>query len=82
MLTRTQRKVFDAIQSCGAIGVGRDAIMSRVYADHPDGGPEWINVICVHITAINRKIRPLGYKIHATRGPGSVYRLVVLEATS
>jgi hypothetical protein len=50
-------------------------LMDYVYADDPDGGPEEHNIISVMVKHINSRITDYGWKIIATRGPGSTYHL-------
>jgi hypothetical protein len=53
-------------------------LMSHVYSDDRDGGPEGTNIISVMVRAINVRIEHRGFKITATGGPGSIYSLVRL----
>lgn len=51
-------------------GMTRDALFHRLYGHRADGGPYSLNIISVHISLINRRIKPLGVKITAScRGP-------------
>lgn len=59
-------------------GVSRGQIMDSVYADNIDGGPEFGTVISVHVAGINKLLAPEGVKIHSTRGPHALYRVVAL----
>jgi hypothetical protein len=51
-------------------------IMGAVYANDIGGGPEKPNIISVMVMRINEQIAHRGFKVRATGGPGSVYRLV------
>lgn len=57
-------------------GVTRGQLMWLVYGEDPNGGPDSPNVVCVHIWHANKELRPQGYEITASRGRGSLYRLV------
>ena len=56
-------------------GVTRGQIMDTVYANSPDGGPEWANVISVHVKKMNAELAKRGLRIKSTMGPQSIYRL-------
>ena len=60
-------------------GVTRDQIADHVYADDPNGGPEWTSTISVHIHWMNIKLSKLGLKIASPRGRSSNFRLRKLE---
>lgn len=61
-------------------GVTRAQLIWLVYGEDPNGGPNNPNVVCVHISNANRELRPQGYEIAATGGPGSIYYLVRTDA--
>ena len=56
-------------------GVTRDQVFERVYADDRDGGPDYPNVISVHIASMNRMLKPLGVRIHSTGGHWTRYTI-------
>lgn len=74
---RVKKRIYDCIAK-NPQGIGRDEIMDKVYGDDPDGGPEFVNVISVHVLRINKLLKAEGVKIHSTRGPHATYRLVAL----
>jgi hypothetical protein len=58
-------------------GITRAEIISAVYADDPNGGPENANGIAVLIHHANKELMPQGFHITpAWRGRGARYRLV------
>lgn len=51
-----------------------------LYADRPDGGPEYFNCISVQLNLLRKKIEPLGYTITKNFGtPRLGFRLVKME---
>ena len=56
-------------------GVGVGEIMDFVYRQDPDGGPDAMNTIAVHISKMNKELRKKGIEIRASRGRGAVYTL-------
>jgi hypothetical protein len=60
-------------------GVTRDQVFERVYADDRDGGPDYPNVISVHIFDMNRMLEPLGVRIHSTGGRWTRYTVKSLS---
>lgn len=54
-------------------------ILDFVYADDPDGGVTAHNIVSVMAMAINKQIRPQGFEIRASGGPGSLYTLIRIE---
>ena len=73
-LPRIKRRVFDYIASHP--DCGRDAIISSVYADDRDGGPETSGAISVHICGINRILAGTGTRISWTKTKPATYRVV------
>ncbi len=76
-LVGKQRQLFEIVQSAGVVGITSMAILRRLYADDPSGGPESPNIISVMVRIINQKIRKFGLKINGQRGSGGFYRLVI-----
>src|SRR6516164_5920763 len=56
-------------------GVTRQQILDRVWADDIDGGPEFANVVSVHVKAMRPILEREGVTITCARGPGATYRL-------
>jgi len=54
-LTRTQQKMFDAVDASGRRGIDRRALMDAVYGDDPNGGPMYVNTLDV----MRAKMRPV-----------------------
>jgi hypothetical protein len=57
-------------------GKSRNEIIDHVYADDPDGGPEWTSTLSVHIHFMNWRLRKLGLRIAAM--PWHGYRILPL----
>lgn len=70
-LTPVQNKIFQIIRKAGKYGISRDEVHKKAYADDIDGGPEWGNVISVHVNRINKRLKPANMKIIAEQGRGS-----------
>ena len=74
---RVKQRIYEYI-AAHPEGVSRRQVVEAVYADDPDGGPEYMNVIAVHVKQMNPKLATLGVRLVASGGPHSVYRLVAL----
>lgn len=61
-------------------GVTRGELMDCLYATDPNGGPDYPNTISVLIHFANIRLRPLGFRIKGSGGPGSRYYLEKLGA--
>lgn len=72
-----KRRIYDAI-SKHPEGLNRRQVIEMVYGDDPNGGPEEMNVISVHVQKMNERLLDKGVKIASSGGPYSVYRLVAL----
>jgi hypothetical protein len=60
-------------------GVTVPQIMDAIYADDPNGGAECRQVIPTMAFAINKQLKPIGYRVASTRGPGAIYTLVQIR---
>lgn len=78
VLSLTERRVFDAIHKAGQAGATRSHVFGKVYGADPNGGPETLNVICVHVKNINRKIGKLKLQIRSTMGHHARYMVMSL----
>jgi DNA-binding response OmpR family regulator len=56
-------------------GVTRRQIMDAVWADDIDGGPEFANVVSVHVKLMRPILEREGLTITCARGPGANYRI-------
>lgn len=63
-------------------GVTRSELLDCLYANDPNGGPDYPNTISVLIHFANIKLNKLGYRIKGSGGPGSRYFLETLGADS
>jgi hypothetical protein len=60
-------------------GMSLQAIADRIYADDPDGGPDFAsNSIWAMVARANVELADQGHRITSTKGRGSVYRIVKL----
>lgn len=78
VLTPKQRKLYEIVRSAGQLGITCRDLMNRLYADDPDGGPDSQNVVQVHTSFANKRLKAFGFAIRGRGGHGSVYRLVKL----
>jgi DNA-binding response OmpR family regulator len=69
-----KRRIYEFI-AAHREGVTRQQIMDHVWSDDIDGGPEFANVVSVHIKAMRPTLEHEGLTISCARGPGSTYRL-------
>jgi DNA-binding response OmpR family regulator len=60
-------------------GVTRRQSMDAVWADDPNGGPEFENVISVHVHRMRPTLEREGVTITCARGPGATYRVKKLS---
>jgi hypothetical protein len=67
-LPRVKRRIFEAIDR--RPGITADELMSVVYADDPNGGPDSRKCIHVHVAQLNRRLAREGMTIrgHVTDG--------------
>ena len=76
LLTPMQLKIYNIVRKSkhGIIG---PELVSKIYADRIDGGPDWASVsMCVQIKNMNMRLAVVREKIKAdTRGKGGRYRL-------
>lgn len=64
----------------GGAELSAEAVASRVYADHADGGPDTAsNVVRALIYKHRADLAPYGWAIATQRGPGGGYRLVMAD---
>jgi hypothetical protein len=57
-------------------GITAGDLANLVYADRPNGEPEWAaNSIKCTIHYANKELAPQGYRIKSDMGPGARYRL-------
>lgn len=54
-------------------------LLDYIYWDDPSGGTDKHNIISVMAKAINVRIASQGWRVRATGGPGSMYRLTRLS---
>jgi hypothetical protein len=78
---KVRQRLYDYI-SKHPEGVSLQDIADYVYAEKPDGGPKWAeSSLYITIQRVNRKLLAYGKLIKATGGPGSVYRIIDVEAS-
>lgn len=77
-----RRRVVDLIAS-RPDGIGINEIAALVYADRPNDEPNWAaNSLKTTVWFANKQLRPQGYRIKSSMGPGAVYRLEKLPHTN
>ena len=76
LLRGRQKKLYEIVKSAGSLGISSQAAMERLYADHPEGGPGTTNVMSVHASNANKKLRAVGLRIRSNPGPKPIWRLV------
>jgi DNA-binding response OmpR family regulator len=69
-----KRRIYEFV-AAHPEGVTRQQIIDSVYADDIDGGPEFANVVSVHVKAMRPILEREGLTITCARGPGATYRL-------
>ena len=63
-------------------GVTRRQIMDAVWADDPNGGPEFENVVSVHVAAMRPTLEREGVTISCAKGAGATYRIEPLPRSA
>lgn len=80
-----QQRVLDLLVKAGPHGISTDALVERVYAQDPDGGPQHATTcVRIAISRLRKLLRPLGKDITVSAfggrsfGSGNcgIYRLV------
>ena len=78
-LTPSQDIILQSLVRAGKNGLPRDAIIDKLYADHPDGGPVTATrVVWVLMCQLRKKLALIGKTIvteHGGRGAPGLYSL-------
>jgi DNA-binding response OmpR family regulator len=72
-----KRRIFEYV-AAHPEGVTRQQILDRVWSDDIDGGPEFANVVSVHVKRMRPILEREGLTITCARGPGATYRIETL----
>jgi hypothetical protein len=82
-LSPTEFAVWDAVRQ-SRDGLTAPALAARIYADRPDGGPEFAKgCIYAAIKSANRRLRAAGIAITCgTRTRGGVYRIQHIDGAA
>ena len=74
-----KQRIYDYI-AAHSEGISRDRIFNAVYGSDPNGGPDTLGVISVHVRNINKYLEENGapLRIRSTRGLGALYKLVAV----
>lgn len=75
-LGAAQQALLDLVRKAGADGISSEALKTKLYAHHSDGGPLGHNIVAVMAANINKKIRKVGLQLQGTGGPGSLWHLI------
>lgn len=79
-----QQTVFEMLSRHMGRPVSKDRLVTALYSDRPDGGPEFAdNIVSIEILRLRKAIEAFGWTITSHgRGSGNraVYRLIPLEA--
>ena len=74
VLTPQQRRIAEIVAS--RPGIRMIEVADLVYADDPDGGPEWAEAsLAVQTCRANARLAPFGFAIRAGRGCRNGYRV-------
>ena len=76
-LKDAKRRILEAIQK--EHGISSRRLMDTVWADDPDGGPEYEATLGFHIWGINKFLAPQGLMIKAMGHKGVGYRIVDID---
>jgi hypothetical protein len=73
-LPPVKQKILDAVRR--QPGIDAENLWIRVW-DGPDGGPENLKLVHVHINQLNRRLAPFGLRVRGSRFYG--YRLQIIQ---
>ena len=76
ILPPIKRRIFEAVQR--RPGIDAESLRTAAWAHDPAGGPENPKCLHVHVSQLNKRLRPLGFEL---RGYGG-YRIVSLAETT
>ena len=74
-----QLQFYDIVERAGTVGIGGKELKERLYAGTHAGGPVSSSIIAVMAKHLQKKLKPFGLPLYASRGKGSTYQLRVLE---
>jgi DNA-binding response OmpR family regulator len=77
-LTPIQTRIYETLKTSHRTA---DQLREIVWADDPDGGPACLKTIHVHISHLNRRLRPYGFVIRVP-WRGMPYRLLKVEGAN
>ena len=81
-LVGLQRRIFEAVLRAGDTRISTDDLVGVIYSDRSDGGPNWANSTVRRLVfEINKKLRPLGFRIHGKVGRSSSGYIIVREVS-
>ena len=61
-----KREIMKMVHKAGKNGIRSDVLFDRIYGQDPNGGPlTGLKIIAVHVCAMNRVLKPLGWHLHA-----------------
>jgi hypothetical protein len=76
-LAPVQRRLYEIVRDSGTVGINGREVLSRLYADDPDGGPDTFQVLSSTARNTNEKLAQFGLKLKASaRGTWSFWRLI------
>ena len=62
-------------------GASRSDVIAAVWAEDPNGGPEAVSTVSVHINRMNKQLREKGLQIQGNLGREGGYRILPLKAS-
>lgn len=82
-LTPMQRRMYDMVQKAGTVGLSSEAIITRLYAHDPDGGPESRNIVHVVARQMNKRLEKFGIEMRGTPGrEAGTYKIQPIKGAS
>ena len=72
-----KQRIYDLVARSPQ-GISARAVFEQVWANDPDGGPESLNCIAVHVKQMVPILTRAGVAIRSTGGPYARYHLVKL----
>ena len=78
-LPKVSRRIYEVVRDAGTAGIASRDIAGIVYAEDSEGGPVTNSVSVLISQRINPVLKRYGLQCVSSRGPGSLYRLMIVE---
>ena len=76
VLTPTQCRFYQIVRDAGTAGIRGPAILEKLYADDPNGGPTSLNITSIFAKLTSKRLMPFGIAIKVQR---RIWRVVEIK---